>query len=74
MERRTNPKIKRIRGTKMNPPQDKNKSKKEFRAFCKCGHNHVVITGDNGINGDEERFELLNECCECNCERFRRTK
>lgn len=47
------------------------KQKKEFKVICnKCGHNHVAITSDNGINNDEERYELLSECCYCDCENY----
>lgn len=48
------------------------KSKTKFKAICQCGHDHVNVTGDNGKNHDEERYELLDECCYCDCEKFKR--
>lgn len=46
------------------------------RYFCKSCKNRFVF--NNAFyrmrNHDEERYELLDECCYCNCEKFRRAK
>lgn len=44
---------------------------KQWKKICKnCGHNHVNLVGDGGRNKDEVRWELMDECCYCNCEKF----
>jgi hypothetical protein len=37
---------------------------------CKCGHNHIYYVGDLGEDQDEEGYDLISSCCECDCEKF----
>lgn len=44
------------------------------RGECQCGHNHIQYVGDLGENGDEEGYDLIEECCYCDCESFKPIK
>jgi hypothetical protein len=35
---------------------------------CKCGHNHISLIGDK--NGYNPKYKLIDECENCNCEKF----
>lgn len=51
-----------------------NIDKKRPIRICKsCGHDHIAETGDNNDEG-VYHYELLDECCYCNCEKFKEVK
>lgn len=43
----------------------------DVRGNCICGHNHICYVEDLGKYYDEEGFDLILECCECDCENFK---
>ena len=43
--------------------------RRPVRICGNCGHDHIAETGDNNPEG-VCHYELLYECCYCNCERY----
>jgi len=49
-------------------------TKKPNFGICVCGHDHEVETGTDFEGNESFRWEVLTECCYCDCENFRRIK
>lgn len=42
---------------------------------CKnCGHTHIGLVGDLGVNDDETGQDRLPMCSDCDCENFKNGK